>query len=265
MPSDWSRPCRSSSRPIALVIASAATTVLRAAALPFAFLAVLTLPSATTPDVLVSEDGRLVAAPIGDGRLAVNRARPSQFTLDNWKRALASEELLGPRRVAPRSPHKPHNPDRNSGPGDSSSDPAFMCSDGVCLLEHPSGTRIAHAENAVSARRICADADLIVVADASARDLCPNSSAAILTTRQLARLGSAAIFLAPLSQGERQVAKIRHAVSEPYRPWHVQRQFSREARGLPPYRRNETGKRTPEAAMPATQPMRCRSQTAVNQ
>ncbi len=40
------------------------------------------------PDLFVSEDGRLIGLDIGDGRIAVNRARPNEFTIDNWQRAM---------------------------------------------------------------------------------------------------------------------------------------------------------------------------------
>ena len=72
---------------IALVIATMATTWLRFAALPFALAGLLTVSDTRAPDVLISEDARLVALPIGDGELAVSRARPNEFAVDNWKRA----------------------------------------------------------------------------------------------------------------------------------------------------------------------------------
>ncbi|WP_378950963.1 ComEC/Rec2 family competence protein [Mesorhizobium sp. ANAO-SY3R2] len=234
---------------IALVAASAATTFLRAAALPFAFLVVLTLPFATTPDVLVSEDGRLIGVRTGTGQLAVNRPRPSQFTLDNWKRVLGSEDVVGPRRTDPGSNNL------------SKTDPAFVCGHGLCLSELAPRIRIAHAENVASARRACAEAALVVVADATARDVCPGSDAEIITTRQLARLGSAAIFVQQASTGRNPKLEILHAVNEPYRPWHVQRQFSREARGLPPYQREDPGRRKLASANQALLP----TQAAVNQ
>ncbi|RUT81723.1 ComEC/Rec2 family competence protein, partial [Mesorhizobium sp. M7A.T.Ca.US.000.02.1.1] len=81
---------------IALVIATMATTWLRLAALPFALAGLLTVSDTRTPDVLISEDARLVALPIGGGELAVSRERPNEFTVDNWKRALTSETIVVP-------------------------------------------------------------------------------------------------------------------------------------------------------------------------
>ncbi|WP_082496611.1 ComEC/Rec2 family competence protein [Aminobacter sp. DSM 101952] len=234
---------------LALVIGSMATTWLRLAALPIATLALLLLMNAEAPDAFVSEDARLVGVPVGEGKLAVNRTRPSQFTVDNWKRALVSEDLIGPARVAPASAANPKQNIGQGGSGRSGGDAAFSCTDGLCLIEHPSGMHLAHAENAAAARRACGIANLVVVNDATARNPCGNAAVVVLTSRALARLGSAAIFLRPAQDGARQDVEIRHAVATPYRPWHVQRAFSREARGLPPYRRDS---RRPGASEPAS-------------
>lgn len=236
---------------VALIIASMATTWLRVAALPLAALALLALTNAEVPDVLVSEDARLMGVPVGEGRLAVNRARPNQFTVDNWKRALVSEDVVGPTRIAPANQTKPNNATSPGAASPSGSGPAFSCADGLCLVEHPSGVQVAHAESAEAARPACATADLLVVNDATAGNVCTNSAAVVLTSRTLARLGSAAIFLTPAQGGDRRVVEIRHAVATPYRPWHAQRAFSREARGLPPYRRESKRQDTSEPAMSA--------------
>ncbi|MBT1154838.1 ComEC/Rec2 family competence protein [Aminobacter anthyllidis] len=235
----------------ALIIASMATTWLRVAALPLAALGVLTVVETKTPDVLVSEDGRLVGVPVGDGRLAVNRARPNQFTVDNWKRAVVSEEIVSPARIAPDSPTKAGSSLNLGGVSPPTSLGSFACGNGVCIVGQSAGAQIAHAENADSARRACASAKLVIVNDATAKDICPNSAAAVLTSRELARLGSAAIFLTPMSDSARPKVEIRHALTEPYRPWHAQRAFSREARGLPPYKRADKRPKPPYAATPS--------------
>jgi competence protein ComEC len=253
----------------ALVIASTATTWLRAAALPFAALGLLTVVETETPNVLVSEDGRLVGVPVDDGKLAVNRVRPNQFTVDNWQRALASETLVTPARsaanatngtvrlpsetgsqptaeadVAGTIPGKPVSGELNAAGAD-----AFVCDSGLCTVQQPEGARIVHAANASAAARACDNADLIVVDDATASDVCPG--VAVLTKRELARLGSASIFITAAAAGVDRAVEIRHAVAEPYRPWHAQRQFSREARGLPPYKRAEMPPKTPAGATTA--------------
>ncbi|TJV05023.1 MAG: ComEC/Rec2 family competence protein [Mesorhizobium sp.] len=215
---------------IALVIATMATTWLRLAALPFALAGLLVVSDTRTPDVLVSEDARLVALPIGGGELAVSRARPNEFTVDNWKRALRSETIILPEMF--------DKADGQFDIADTVSLPPgapFYCTDGVCLARHPSGAIIAHVEDRKDTWKACGFADLIIVNDATAYDACHNPLVLVVTKRQLARKGSAAIFF------DRQSATgpptISFAVDSPYRPWHAQRKFSREARGLQPYRK----------------------------
>jgi ComEC/Rec2-related protein len=239
----------------ALVITSTATTWLRAAALPCVALGLLTVVETETPDVLVSEDGRLVGVPVGDDKLAINRARPNQFTIDNWQRALVSETVVGPADVPANGTAGAGNspgPTRIQAAGEArvSDTASFVCGDGLCTVQAPEGARIAHAANAAAARRACESADLIVVDDATARDVCPDVATTVLSKRELARLGSAAIFITPATASGGRKVEIRHAVAEPYRPWHAQREFSREARGLPPYERTDKRTKPLQAANP---------------
>ncbi|TSE13224.1 ComEC family competence protein [Mesorhizobium intechi] len=217
---------------IALVMATMATTWLRLAAVPFALAGLLTVSDTRTPDVLISEDARLVALPIGGGELAVSRARPNEFTVDNWKRALVSETIVVP-EMFDKANGQFAIPDAvNLPPG-----APFYCTDGVCLARHPTGAIIAHVEDRKDTWKACGFADLIVVNDATGYDACHNPLVLIVTKRQLARKGSAAVFF------DRQSATgpptVSFAVDNPYRPWHEQRKFSREARGLPPYQKTE--------------------------
>ncbi|TGQ35171.1 MULTISPECIES: ComEC/Rec2 family competence protein [unclassified Mesorhizobium] len=216
---------------IALVIATMATTWLRLAAIPFALAGLLTVSNTRTPDVLISEDAHLVAMPIGGGELAVNRARSNEFTTDNWKRALVAETVVEPETFETGDARFDIDP-LDLPPGS-----PFYCRDGLCLARHPSGAIVALAENRKTARPACAFADLIVIDDATAYSPCWNSLALVVTKRQLARSGSAAVFFDPQSATAQ--ATIRYAVEKPYRPWHEQRKYSREARGLPPYQRPE--------------------------
>ncbi|RNJ42937.1 competence protein [Mesorhizobium erdmanii] len=217
---------------IALVIATMATTWLRLAAVPFALAGLLTVSDTRAPDVLISEDARLVALPIGGGELAVSRARPNEFTVDNWKRALVSETIVVPEMFDKADGQFDITDAANLPPG-----APFYCTDGVCLARHPSGAIIAHVEDRKDTWKACGFADLIVVNDATGYDACHNPLVLVVTKRQLARKGSAAVFF------DRQSATgppiISFAVDGPYRPWHEQRKFSREARGLPPYQKPE--------------------------
>lgn len=212
---------------VALVIATMATTRLRLVAVPFALAGLLTIHAVRTPDVLVSEDARLVAMPVGGGELAVNRPRPNAFTLDNWRRALDAEAVIPPQKAS-----DPNVRFDLAGSADLPPGTPFLCEQGLCVARHPSGAIIAHAANAPDAARACAFAQLIVIDDATADDPCDDGQIAVLTGRQLARQGSAEIFFDARSATTR--PEINFAVEQKYRPWHSQRNFSRAARGLPP-------------------------------
>ncbi|WFP60880.1 ComEC/Rec2 family competence protein [Mesorhizobium sp. WSM4904] len=215
---------------IALVIATMATTWLRLAAVPFALAALLAVPQVRTPDLLISEDAHLVAMPIGGGELAVNRARSNEFTTDNWKRALRAETIVPPETFAKGAFDI-------ADPVDLPAGSPFYCTGDLCIGRHPSGAIVALAENRDSARPACGFADLIVINDATAYNPCRDPRILVVTKRQLARDGSAAVYFDPQSATAR--AAIQYAVEKPYRPWHEQRRYSREARGLAPYERPE--------------------------
>jgi competence protein ComEC len=124
-------------------------------------------------------------------------------------------------------------PAANSRPPETVPGARFDCDATRCAIRHPSGRIVVHTADAALARSACDYAALIVIDDATTGLTCKNASVAIVTKRDLARHGSAAIhFAGPGSRPE-----IRYAVAEPYRPWHAQRQFSRAARGMPPYLR----------------------------
>lgn len=203
---------------VALAIATIATTWLRAAAVPLLIVGGALIAMREVPDVLVSEDGRLVAVHMTDGRLAVSRARPSAFTVDNWSKALQAKGF-----VTPSSERLPV-----------AAEHAFSCHDGLCVARHSSGAEIAFAHNTEAAVRACPSAALIVIDDATASGVCAHAyGPTVVTKRDLARQGAAAIHFGDSGK----VAKVEFAIGAGERPWHRQRRFSRESRGLPPYRR----------------------------
>ncbi|MER9529646.1 ComEC family competence protein [Mesorhizobium sp. M0309] len=222
---------------VALVIATMATTWLRLAAVPFALAGLLTVPQVLTPDVLISEDAHLVAMPIGGGELALNRERSNEFTTDNWKRALRAETIIPPEIFEATDTRFDLDP-LDLPPGS-----PFYCMGDLCIARHPSGAIVALAKDRKTARPACAFASLIVIDDATAYNPCRDPLVLVVTKKQLARDGSAAVFFDPQSAAA--APTIRFAVDKPYRPWHEQRRFSREARGLPPYNQREKYKPKP--------------------
>ena len=209
---------------VGLVAMTALSGKLRLIALPFLILGTGLIANRDLPDVLVSEDGRLVAI-AGQGRtLHVNRSRPNGFTIQNWLHGMDSDRFQPPADAATLA----EAIDRVS------TVPGFSCADKTCVAQDEQGRLVAHVPDAVAAFAFCTSAALIVIDDATAGNVCRTGEAAIVTKKDLARRGSAEIRLGNAGA----LPNIIHAIHEPYRPWHSHRQFSREARGMPPYRRD---------------------------
>ncbi len=212
---------------LALVLATLPTTWLRVGAIPFALAGTVLVASRQFPDALVSEDGRQVAVVLADGTLAVNRSRPNAFTIEDWQRALMADRVV-----------KPHKAEEGSGPAPPKAGAsAFACGPGLCTVAAAGGGMVAYAENAEAASSACATAAIIVIDDATAESPCPAGTALVVTKRQLALQGSAAIYLD--HTGARGPPRLVQAISLPLRPWHDQRRYSRAARGLAPWRRSD--------------------------
>lgn len=221
----------------ALVIATLPSTRLRLIALPLALIGLGMIADRKMPDVLVSEDGRLVAVRGPDGVLAVNRERPNGFTFDNWMRALAATDWRKPVEIPAGAAADAPIGTAGQSAGRAADEIApglFTCAEDICLARHQSGALVVFARTATSAAAYCASATLIVIDDATARNACAGMPAAVITKRNTARHGSAAVTFADATSGE--AALIRFSIAEPYRPWHEHRRYSRAARGLPPYR-----------------------------
>jgi ComEC/Rec2-related protein len=200
----------------ALTILTMSGSSLRWSAAPLLLIGAILLLNRTTSNVMISEDARTVAMVMENGQLAVNRDRPQAFTIDNWQRAIGTVGLL--------KPVSGENPDSGG----------FACDDAVCIGRHSSGRQVVHSKNEEAAKATCKSAALIIIEDATAGDPCGNG-VVVVTARDLARRGSAEVTLGQ-REGERRSA-IRFSFSEPYRPWHEHRRYSRAARGLAPYQR----------------------------
>ncbi|WP_404933098.1 ComEC/Rec2 family competence protein [Nitratireductor sp. L15S-10] len=217
----------------ALAILTMTTTRLRLAALPFLVLGLILVSARGLPDVLVSEDARLVAVRAHDGALTVNRKRPNAFSLENWLRAAGTEVVRKPEVL------------RGAGTAAllaRATTNHFLCNDAFCVLRHERGAIIAHVmktelpTSRLLLHELCGATDLIVINDARIDRPCKAGRAQTITARTLARRGSAEIRLGH-NGSDPSLIRIAFAISEPYRPWHEQRQFSRAARGLGPYKR----------------------------
>ncbi len=203
---------------VGLIVATVASTRLRLLAVPFALVGLATIGSARPPDLFVSEDARLVGFRAETGDMAVNRTRPNAFTSQSWQRALDANGVLLPVR----------------GPLDPSA--GFTCDAEACSASVAGGAKVVVTEHVGVAGRHCGAAAVIVLTDATARVHCDDPHVLVITARDLALRGSASIHLDATGGGT--VPSIDHAAAAGLeRPWHRHRAFSREARGLPPWRR----------------------------
>ncbi len=191
------------------------TTRLRILSLPFLLAGLAVWSQRDLPDVLVSDDARLVGVRVANGALAVNRDRPNGFTMGDWKHALNVDQVIKPQGV---------------DEGQATPDNAFSCADTVCSLEHPHGGAIVHLKDPADTRAYCSKAAVIVVDDATISSPC-GRHVLLLTKKDLAQNGAAAIYL---STRPDRITRLVHAVARPYRPWHEHRQYSRAARACRP-------------------------------
>lgn len=204
---------------MSLVLAVVLITWLRAIALPFAAAGLALILMRDSPDMLISEDARLVAITLSDGGLAVNTKRPSAFTLGIWTAALNAGTAVKPQSSTEVLPAP-------AGTG-------FRCAGDVCVATHESGAVVAHARSASAASPLCGTATLMVIDDATAEGVCAHTHTKVVTKRDLALRGSAEVRFRNGAAG------LSHAIGPQLRPWHAHRIYSREARGLPPYRRQQ--------------------------
>jgi ComEC/Rec2-related protein len=193
---------------IAILLFCLLSTRLRLAALPIAVLALALVFSRTVPDVVVSEDAKLVALRGAGGAFRVNQPRPNRFTLDNWQRAYGAAEANG----------------SNS----------FECDTGLCAAETDSGTRVGRLDDKARFEAACQAVDLLVAAAAIKQDHCPGNGAFVISARQLARRGAAEVRIATFAGG-RPRFHVTYSVTSLERPWQRHRQFSRAARSIDPY------------------------------
>lgn len=232
----------------AMLSAMILTSHLRLVSLMFVGAGFVSLVATDLPDIIVSEDARLVAVR-QNNILYVNRPRPAAFTTDNWRKAYKIPEVRVPDKKGAESSE------------------GFICMDGVCSFDLANGQVLAYAENRDAAQIACNIGDIIIFAFAgnmqcSKRQDRDDTSPLIITRQQLALKGVAEIYL-PLNREinqERTViqaakaatqiensvvgdksknsanrageVKVVFAVGEPQRPWHLYRLWSRAARNL---------------------------------
>ncbi len=232
----------------AMLSAMILTSHLRLISLVFLGAGFVSLITTDLPDIIISEDARLVAVR-QNNILYVNRARPAAFTTDNWRKAYKITEVSVP--------------DKKETEGSE----GFICLDGLCSFDLANGQVLAYAENRDAAQIACNIGDIIIFAFAGNMRCSQQSDAddtppLVITRQQIALKGVAEIYLTSNRENNQEQtdiqaakaaiktensvagdqskknaskakqAEIVFAVGDPQRPWHLYRLWSRAARNL---------------------------------
>ncbi|GGA82388.1 competence protein [Brucella endophytica] len=180
----------------------------------------------TGPDLILSDNGRLVALRTSDGTLAINRKQPSKFLIENWSKAYDATGIVKPATNA----------------GEFSPD-SFLCEDGVCVAEMRNGQTLAYTDTLQGRSIACAIGDMVILAVAGKNLSCNGEGKTVITLRDLAIKGT---LEARLSDPTRSETQLLYAIGPPERPWNLHRLYSRAARGLPEktLNRERTGRKS---------------------
>ncbi len=202
---------------IALLIFCLMVSRLRLLALPVAVIGLLLLAFRVTPDVIISEDGKLVAVQHENGQLLLNRPRPNRFTLENWQRAYQFPKTVPPGSAADKGE-------------------AFQCAEGRCQIASSSGFSVARIEDPGLLKAACDEYDIVIAAFPTPKTRCIEGAALLISARDLAKSGAAEIYRTDQTNSSGARFIVSHALSGIERPWHRHRAFSRAARNLEPYK-----------------------------
>ncbi|MDO6120178.1 ComEC family competence protein [Shinella curvata] len=194
------------------------------------------------PEVVISEDGRLVAV-LRDGRAAANRARPPDFVYAQWRRALRLGELVKPdvrktsgltleedaaatqtakKRIWPRrrANREKAREAISSAFAAARLQAGFLCeAKAFCVAVSPNGWRIVTLEDVAFLGTACDAADLVVT-PAPLRIAACRSGARLVTARHLRRTG--ALEIRPGEQANEKSfsdARFTSAIDTLDRPW----------------------------------------------
>ena len=221
----------------ALLIATLAFTRFRLAAIPIGALGLLVFHEARPPDVIISENAKMVALRMGGDVIGLNTARPDAFTLDDWRRAYRVSYVAGPDQT--------NAPESITG--------TFSCTGDLCLAKEDGGINLAYAAKWNSAQDACRLGRIVILNYPARQAGCSEPGRIVITARELALKGALEIRLPP-STGAVQAhdvpqappeaksasderlanAELDYAVPTIDRPWHAQRAYSPAARGIDP-------------------------------
>lgn len=184
---------------VALIIAVICTTRLKLASLPFVVAGLICFARAENPDIMISEDARLVAVRMPDGSLAVNRSRPSRFTMENWAKAYKAERVLKPHILKPGSHENGLREAITQGEAgaimQADAIEGFRCEEDVCSIKLADERMLAYTDKIEAVTTACNIGDIAILGVAGKVLNC--SSAEVITKRDLALKGTLEMRLAP--------------------------------------------------------------------
>ncbi|MFC0245671.1 ComEC/Rec2 family competence protein [Falsochrobactrum ovis] len=226
---------------VALVILVVFTSRLRLIALPLVVGGFIIFMRTPLPDILVSEDARLVAVRLNDGNFAINRNRPANFTAENWKSAYLIDRFVPPQKF---------------NAGTETDHRVFTCEEDICTILLKDGRMLAYTSDPAKREIACNIGDVVILAISGPKPTCNAINSRVIGKQEIALKGALEMWLASsrsvsisysdevLPDKKRAMSasepgqnyhyddKLTFAVDVPIRPWHLHRLFSRPARGL---------------------------------
>ena len=237
-------------------------------------------PTPPAPDILISEDGRLVGLPGPQESVATNRTRPPRFIFDQWQAALRLKAHVGPQDVQAAATGPPRKtPPRSTAivpsgaalPGEPRQSPniaqrrqwsekeiqaaralmrkavkasgqgRFQCASKLwCVAQVRDGWTIATVDEPALVGGACDVADIVISARRVAFSSC-RSGARLFTAETLRRSGAVEIRLGRRDAGEMALAT---SFEGPTQAWSIHRRYDWRSDSF----LRETG---PETAGPA--------------
>ncbi|MBA69070.1 MAG: hypothetical protein CML30_09370 [Rhizobiales bacterium] len=180
---------------------------------PIALGLMLTLPpfGPRLPDIVVSEDGRLVGL-VGNKSIATNAAKPSDFLFEQWQRAWRRADHLAP--ITMDGAALPALADQaRRTPG------RFICSARSRCVAAVGGRLVAALGDPADMGAGCDIADIVILSVPIRARNC-RSGAELFTARTLRETGALGFFL---EAGNR--LTVRTALGDAIRPWTIQRRY----------------------------------------
>jgi ComEC/Rec2-related protein len=197
----------------------------------------LLYPNERRADLLVAEDGQLVAL-VGHQSVTSNRPRPPDFIYDQWRRVLLLPEHQGPMLLTDPNPVAKASNGKRQPLTKAQIDAAralmrealrtgtadrFSCvKTAWCIVRSPRGPVIATVENPAYAGAACDLAGIVIVARRLSYESC-RSGALLVTSETLRRTGALEIDFA--EQGDPSPIKVHAAMIGSDRPWNSHRRY----------------------------------------